>query len=148
MAGKPGRTLADQEHARRERRKDGRVLIERRGRERGGMYLLGYAIECALKCYVMRKLGVTTLEGAEAQLAPLHGQKCLTRDHALDRLYRIAESLGLRMTLQSGEYVASREAFKWSVDWRYKHQKATPGDGRYFQESVETFYRWIEHKAP
>jgi hypothetical protein len=146
MARKPGDTLADQEQARRERRKDGRALIEQKGRERGGMYLLGYAIECALKCYVMRKLRVTTLGDAERLLEGEHGENCLTRDHSLERLHRVAQSLGLVMSAPGGVFLASREVFKWSVDWRYKYRKVTPRDGAYFRDSVETLYRWIERE--
>jgi len=144
MARKPGDALLDQEHAMSERRDDGKLLMTRVKRQPGAMYLLGYAIECALKRYIMRRLGVANLEAARNALAESHSLKVnLSSDHNLERLFALAEAVGLKR----GDDVALQEArsivFRWTVDWRYMRRSVSPADAHYFGRQVDVLYQWV-----
>ena len=144
MARKPGDTLLDQEHAMGERRDDAKLLMSQEKRHPGAMYLLGYAVECALKRYIMRSLGVANLEAAKEALGKSHSLKVsLSSDHNLERLFAIAQAVGLDVQEDADLQEARSVVFHWTVDWRYMRRSIPPEYARYFEQQVDVLYHWI-----
>jgi len=127
------------------RRVDGETLIGE-GRYRGGMYLLGYAIECALKAYIGRHLGAGTLPEAEKQYQQRYGEKLsLTSVHAhnLKRLFGAAERLKLLIGANAQVTRAKDRCLTWDYRWRYDPTPATENEAREFLAAVGVFHGWL-----
>lgn len=88
-------------------REDAKVLLDA-GRYAGAYYLLGYAVECALKACVCRLVG--EFDFPDRALA----QKAHTHD--LDRLL---DATGLEQDLESAMRTNPALGFNWSIvkDW-------------------------------
>ena len=127
------------------RRTDGQRLIEE-GRFRGGMYLLGYAIECALKAYIGRQLGAETLSEADARYRERYGHALrLTsvRGHSLQWLLRAAEQLRLSVGANARVANARNLCLTWDHRWRYDPTPADQGEAHRFLEAVGVFHDWL-----
>ncbi|MBL7224146.1 MAG: hypothetical protein ISS72_09855 [Candidatus Brocadiae bacterium] len=149
MASKAYDTFEDQRKAGRKRLREGAQLIgdPPRGKQyRGGMYLLGYAVECALKSVIMGRLGAHTLAEAEGRYAARHKTEIsLTRGHDLEALASIAETLGVTVGPDTELLRARSEAFRWKVDWRYMHYEPRQGESSaiHFRDQVTVYYDWL-----
>ena len=142
MARKPYDTFSDQRKAGGKRRRDG-ITLMRCSRLRGGMYLLGYAVECGLKSYIMSRLDAQHLEDAEGALRERFCQEVsLTSGHDLRRLYEVAEDLGLDIGTDGELWKARNQAFRWQPHWRYEHREPRRDDAEHFAQKVSEFYNW------
>ena len=129
------------------RRDDGEKLI-RQGQYRGGMYIMGYAVECALKAYTGRHLGrdVRTLKEAEARYEARYGVRLdLTsvRAHNLRRLFAVAETLKLRIGTDKDLAQAKNRCLAWDYRWRYDPTPATRAEAYAFRDAVAQFHDWL-----
>lgn len=141
MARKPHDTLADQQKAARLRREDGRRLLAAEKRHwRGGMYLLGYAIECRLKSYIMVALGVDTLVAAEQALRDQNGVSVsLTSHHDLDLYCTWADILGLDTGSDPAVFSARQKVVRWRYYWRYDPAAPKMEEAEAFKDAALLF---------
>jgi hypothetical protein len=119
----------------------------------GAMYLAGYAVECVLKAYIIRKYGV-----------PSHGVTPPTgRDVRLDEVLpavRAATAINLAPRLHSLHDLWQAAAFPavpvattadlsvcspWQVDWRYQ-PGSTPArlEAEEFVGAAERVVHWVD----
>ncbi len=126
-----------------QRAEDARKLREA-NRWRGAMYLLGYAVECALKAKLMERYGYEHLRDLQAHL-----HKRFRRDIDV-----FTHSLPLLMTWTEGEARISRtlrrpwgETRKWQVAWRYDPQAGTEKECGDFFSAAEHVLRFIERSV-
>jgi len=127
------------------RRADGEKLIEE-GRFRGGMYILGYAIECALKAYIGRHLGADTLPEAEREYEVRYGQRlrlASVHGHNLRRLLEAAERLKLLIGANVGVTTAKERCLTWDHRWRYDPAPADRVVAHRFLQAVGIFHDWL-----
>lgn len=143
MSRKPHDTYTEQVKAAGKRRRDGCKLIDE-GHLRGGMYLLGYAVECRLKAYVMRQLGADILRDAEeAYEKQFREPISLTSGHDLTYLCEVADSLDLGTTKDGSIFGTRQEVCRWRHHWRYEWRDPRSDDARRFRDSVLAFDKWV-----
>lgn len=114
-----GRT--EQDKASIHRKQDAEVLRVR-GRWRGAMYLMGYAVECSLKAKLMERYNLWTLRALQDHPATGLVKSIDVFTHSLHDLMEWTHAEH-RMTPNQRQ--SWGRLSKWSVDWRYSHE---PGD--------------------
>jgi hypothetical protein len=134
-----GRT--EQNKASQHRQVDAQKLREAK-RWRGAMYLLGYAIECALKAKLMERHDLWDLHAlGEFLSARLHGPVDVFT-HSLHTLMNWSEA-ELRMdrgTVQSWGIIR-----RWQVDWRYSPDQGNEVACGEFFEAAKAMLQFVRN---
>src|SRR5687768_16647699 len=94
---------------------------------RGAMYISGYALECALKVYIIQAAGARTLSEAVDTLRSKAVARADAREipdlntsagHRLSLLYGLTDLSGM-VKHGSGLWRRIQSTFRWQSDWRY-----------------------------
>jgi len=121
----------------------------------GAMYLAGYAVECALKAYLLRRFGPllspapgtsTTFDAIVSDVASAAGKSLRDFDlHSLNDLWN-ATGLASRDTDMTARQGACSI---WRVEWRYRppSDRARPDAERFVQAAGE-LVDWITRQDP
>ena len=108
---------------------------------RGAMHLAGYAVECALKSYLVRKHGKSTFdEVIPVVRSSLNVDLRGANLHSLRELWRAAGFTGVPADVAS----SIGQCAAWRVEWRYDPTvgKARQ-DARQFVRAAELLWDWI-----
>ena len=116
------------------------------GHLRGAMYLAGYALEFALKAYIIRGFGVQTLEQA-IKIALLSKRRLMKRLNSADghnlklllSLTDIEKQMDSDRTAKKNWAVCSA----WNSAGRYDPSPVRAEDAKYFVEAVLQYYAWL-----
>ena len=109
----------------------------------GAMYLAGYAVECALKAYLLVQYGKGTFSEVQVVVAASGGYLGRAQAHALTSL-QAASDLALAGPLQA----AFSDCAKWTTDWRYAPRVAgyTEVEAMKSIESAQAVYQWVNQE--
>lgn len=113
---------------------------------RAAVYLAGYAVECALKEYIIsRTPPAQTLSEALTYMEAKGMNAELLSGSAGHNLLRLLAVTDLHTYLKSDPSVkkAWGECLKWRSTWRYNALAPTREYAVSFVESVQIIYRWI-----
>jgi hypothetical protein len=119
----------------------------------GAMYLAGYAVECSLKEFLLRKFGslMTAAPGASVTFDEIRAHvdaavgKPLKDLHALSDLW-LATGLGTRDTTMTANLGACSI---WRVDWRYRPPAARArSDAQQFVLAAQQLVGWVSGQTP
>ena len=149
-------TLKDFQQCTRKRLADAYELLEPPSRDQrrirqhqdAAVYLAGYAVECALKAFLIQKAqrhdpGAQDLQSAAVALG--FGPSWL-RTHDLERL-RDAGDLSCAMLLPERKDFSI--CLKWKPEWRYRGERIKTGvEPREFVDAMGRMCRWIERRVP
>ena len=109
---------------------------------RGAAYLAGYAVECALKAYIISRIpGCQTFSQARERL-PVDMSGARSHDFRL-----LAQATDLESDLLSRPELAGHWVWcrKWQPDLRYDGTHMTSkGDARRMVDAAEVIWRWVE----
>ncbi len=107
----------------------------------GAMYLAGYAVECILKAYLIRKLGKTYWDDAVSELHQQGINVKGGRGHSLQTLLNASE---LHLLMPPGIAAHYGTCNTWAPDWRYTSLAQAHVVGTQFAQAAERVYAWIE----
>lgn len=120
----------------------------------GAMYLAGYAVECALKAFLLRKFGpaatsagtFVTFDAIKSQVAAAAGKSLRDLDlHSLSDLWNATRlaSRDVAMTAKLGTCTI------WRVEWRYRPPQGTlRREAQGFVQAASILAAWIEAQTP
>ena len=136
---------SDQAGAAEQRRRDATTLLSGK-RWLGSIYMMGYAIECALKAKLMRIHDELDLTKLQAKLSERRGTAIELQTHSLEYLFNLLEVKD-RMS-DSREGIAVRNALaycnsKWSSELRYSRRDGTEDECTDFLENAERLLTFI-----
>jgi hypothetical protein len=136
---KPHAGRTDQSKAALQRRTDAERLREAE-RWRGAMYLLGYAVECALKARLMERYGLWNLTELGTLLSARLGKSVDVFRHSLHELMDLtaAEPRMDRETRQRWGVVR-----KWQVHWRYNPRAGAPDECASFFDAAHVVLEYV-----
>lgn len=108
------------------------------------MYLAGYAVECALKCYLIRGHAVTRFDEVIPLVMHSLGLDLSRSLHSLRQLWRAANFASIPSSVSGDMGICAA----WEVHWRYDPAvgKARQ-DAREFLRATENVVRWV-HQQP
>ena len=109
---------------------DAKTLLDA-GRWHAAYYLVGYAVECALKACVLAHINNTGIIFQDKKF----GEKCFTHDvGALLKLANLEAAFGADMQANPALADNWKTIIEWSVDIRYEQRSET--DARELYEAV------------
>jgi HEPN domain-containing protein len=150
-------TLSDFQQSARKRLADAYELLEppsrdkRRSRQHqdGAVYLAGYAVECALKAFLIRKAQVSnpSAQSLEEAAVVLGFAKKRFLVHLLEQLRDDGDLLA-RMAWDPEITNDFNICLKWKPEWRYRGERVKEVEPREFVDAVGRMYRWVERQVP
>ena len=153
-------TLSDFQQSARKRLADAYELLEPPSRNRrrrtqhqdAAVYLAGYAVECALKAYLIRQLEARGISARNlVDVAWARGFNRKERQFCTHDLKGLCDAADLyaRMVLDPELREDFGTCLKWSPEWRYKGRRIKTGvRPREFVDAMARVYRWIRDQAP
>jgi HEPN domain-containing protein len=141
--------IIDQKDASKNRREDA-VALQAEKRWRGAMYMMGYAIECALKAKLMELFGERTLSALQQRLRVKRGEPDLDlKTHSIDRLISLLpEAERVRKQLTAPDMRSHYTlCTTWTTDWRYTPDPANRIDCDEFLKAGVRILEFIERNT-
>ena len=113
---------------------------------RGAMYLAGYAIECAIKAYIITRLKAQTLEEA-IRIAPASKRRQMKKLNTADgHNLRLLISLTDMESLLAGNVSLLQQwaiCLTWDAGWRYNPRPVRAERAREFVAAAAQIHAWI-----
>ncbi len=108
----------------------------------GARYIAGYAVECALKAYLINYTGTSTFSEARAELKKRGVDVYAGFVHELTRLLNASD-----LDTSADPAVASQFGIcaVWTTNWRYDpNTSLTEADALDFVDAASAVWRWVE----
>jgi hypothetical protein len=130
------------------RESDAKVLREEQ-HWRGAMYLLGYVVECKLKCCLMDKYRAFSLEQLERKVAERFGDGIRSIEVKTHKIVALFDLLGkdLLGRMDPETRRAYHRCSRWRTDWRYDPDQGNETECASFFEDAKRFLTFISRNS-